>query len=251
MKSGNSSLQSPAMPDTELGSSLASLTRPPPGFSQPVKLGTSVQSLQVSSSKLLIPTLGGSSSAAPSGFGLGGLSLQGLAGGSGSDQPSGGLSLSSLASSHLASTGVPSRLSSPSLGLLSRPNTAAPSLSNLASSHLGSSASQGSTFTIPSIFGKKKEESGSVSTAVKSSDQPEINLMSALKLNSDLEITQKKAEAKSLKVDENVLNINILVAHNSFDSIKSILRKRTKTPFSFTITRYVNVMATIFVIKNI
>ena len=90
-----------------------------------------------------------------------------------------------------------------------------------------------------------------MSTAVKSSDQPEINLMSALKLNSDLEITQKKAEAKSLKLDENVLNINILVAHNSFDSIKSILRKRTKTPFSFTITRYVNVMATIFVIKNI
>ena len=103
MKSGISSLQSPAMPDTELGGSLASLTRPPPGFSQPVKLGTSAQSLQVSSSKLLIPTLGGSSSAAPSGFGLGGLSLQGLAGGSGCDQPSGGLSLSSLASSHLAS----------------------------------------------------------------------------------------------------------------------------------------------------
>lgn len=90
-----------------------------------------------------------------------------------------------------------------------------------------------------------------MSTAVKSSDQPEINLMSALKLNSDLEITQKKAEAKSLKVDENVLNINILVAHNSFDSIKSILRKRTKTPFSFTITRYVNIMVTILIIKNI
>ena len=90
-----------------------------------------------------------------------------------------------------------------------------------------------------------------MSTAVKSSDQPEINLMSALKLNSDLEITQKKAEAKSLKLDENVLNINILVAHNSFDSIKSILRKRTKTPFSFTITRYVNIMVTILIIKNI
>ena len=90
-----------------------------------------------------------------------------------------------------------------------------------------------------------------MSTAVKSSDQPEINLMSALKLNSDLEITQKKAEAKSLKVDENVVNINILVAHNSFDSIKSILRKRTKTPFSFTITRYVNIMVTILIIKNI
>ena len=90
-----------------------------------------------------------------------------------------------------------------------------------------------------------------MSTAVKSSDQPEINLMSALKLNSDLEITQKKAEAKILKVDENVVNINILVAHNSFDSIKSILRKRTKTPFSFTITRYVNIMVTILIIKNI
>ena len=74
---------------------------------------------------------------------------------------------------------------------------------------------------------------------MKTSDHSEINLMSALKLNNDLEITQKKAETKSLKVDENILNINILVAHNSFDSIKSILRKRTKTPFSYTLTRYV------------
>jgi len=99
----------------------------------------------------------------------------------------------------------------------------------LASSHLGQPASQGSIFNIPSIFGEKKVESGSV--------QPEINLMSALKLNSDLEITNKKAETSSLKVEENIVNINILVPHNNFHNIKSILRKRTKTPFSFALTR--------------
>ena len=103
-------------------------------------------------------------------------------------------------------------------------------------------ASQGSTFTIPSIFGEKKEERGSLSTSVKTSDHSEINLMSALKLNNDLEVTQKKAETKSLKVEENILNINILVPHDSFDSIKSILRKRSKTPFSYTLTRYVIAM---------
>ena len=231
------------------------ITGPPPGFSLPVKLGAGSQIEPINTNKLLIPTLGapGTSSAAPSGFGLTGLSLQGLAGGSrsGCEQSSGGgFSLSSLASSHLASTGLQSSLSSgggtQAPSLLSLANTAAPSpsLSNLASSHLGmgSAASQGSTFTIPSIFGEKKEERGSVSRSVKTSDHSEINLMSALKLNNDLEVTQKKAETKSLKVDENILNINILVPHNSFDSIKSILRKRSKTPFSYTLTRYVIVM---------
>ena len=218
-------------PSTERG-----ITGPPPGFSLPVKLGGGPQTEPINTNKLLIPTLGasGTSSAAPSGFGLSGLSLQGSA----VLQSSGGFSLSSLASSHLASTQAPS--------LLSLANTAAasPSLCKLASSHLGMglAASQGSTFTIPSIFGEKKEERGSLSTSVKTSDHSEINLMSALKLNNDLEVTQKEAEIKSLNVEENILNINILVPHNSFDSIKSILRKRSKTPFSYTLTRYVIAM---------
>jgi hypothetical protein len=236
-----SSLQSLATEERSSNTEGASIARHPPGFCEnPVLLGTSSQAPQINTNQLLIPTLGArgssllSSTPAPSGFGLTGLSLQGLAGG-----PSSGSgcqkSLSSLASSHLASTAVQSSLSSPSLSL----PAPSPSLSNLASSHLGlaGGGSQGATFTIPTIFGEKKEERDSVSTPVRSSAQPEINLMSALKLNSDPEITNMKAETRSPKVEENILNINILVPHNSFDSIKSILRKRTKTPFSFALTR--------------
>ena len=234
MKSPQPSLQSLAAvgrsSNTEgAGSlSLAGMTRPPPGFSD------NSQTQQVATKQLLIPTLGvlGSSPLLSSpGLGLTALSPSPA---SGCQQ-----SLSSLASSHLANTGLQTRLSSLSsqpaslslTTLSAAPKPGGPSLSNLASSHLGQPASQGSTFNIPSIFGEKKVESGSV--------QPEINLMSALKLNSDLEITNKKAETSSLKVEENIVNINILVPHNNFHNIKSILRKRTKTPFSFALTRYV------------
>jgi len=148
-----------------------------------------------------------------------------------SPQPS-GLSLSSLATSHLATTGPQISLS----GSLTAPSDTKPSLSNLASTHLESSRSQGPAFTIPTIFGAKEDgcDSASVSS---SSAQQEINLMSALKLNNDQEMEEKEAEDRTCTADSDTLHINILVQQNSFDSIKSILRKRTKTPFSFTLTR--------------
>jgi len=84
------------------------------------------------------------------------------------------------------------------------------------------------------LLGKKKEERDSIA---RSSDQPEINLMSALKLDNDQEVQEKKTENRNVPEDENILNINILVPKDGFDSIRSILRTRTKTPFSFTLTR--------------
>merc|ERR1711917_43458 len=61
--------------------------------------------------------------------------------------------------------------------------------------------------------------------------------MSALKLDNDNQIQEKKTETNNVLAEENILNINILVPQGGFDSIRSILRKKTKSPFSFTLTR--------------
>ena len=233
---------------------------PPPGFSLPNNPAT------LDRPNLTIPPLNAGSlsslsSVGPSAssFGTNGLSLKGPAGGgslslSSSLKPSSGLSLSSLASSHLSSTGGQNSLSSlaastggqnslslrsstgPQLNSLSKTasSDSRPSLSHLASSHLEPVGSAGSAFIIPSIFGKKKEESG---PATAKSDQPEINLMSALKLNTDEGTQKKETETRSTKPDKNTPDINILVPENGFQSIRSILRRRTQTPFSFTLTR--------------
>ena len=255
----------------------SSLQGPPPGFSQvpPTNPGHMArpQAPFLGTGQLIIPPLSAGSTsstvASSSLFGSNELSLKGLTGGGGSlslsssKQPGVGLSLSSLATSHLASTGGQTNLSSlastggqtnlsslasnggqnplsslASTGGQSNLSSFAstggqnlpckPTLSSLASSHLGSEGSEKSTFTIPSIFGKKKEES---------SDQPEINLMSALKLDNDNQIQEKKTETNTVLAEENILNINILVPQGGFDSIRSILRKKTKSPFSFTLTR--------------
>ena len=246
---------------------------PPPGFSLPNNPAT------LDRPNLTIPPLNAGSlsslsSVGPSAssFGTNGLSLKGPAGGgslslSSSLKPSSGLSLSSLASSHLSSTGGQNSLSSlaasaggqnslsslaastggqnslslrsstgPQLNSLSKKasSDSRPSLSHLASSHLEPVGSAGSAFIIPSIFGKRKEELGPVTAR---SDQPEINLMSALKLNTDEGTQKKETETRSTKPDKNTPDINILVPENGFQSIRSILRRRTQTPFSFTLTR--------------
>lgn len=66
--------------------------------------------------------------------------------------------------------------------------------------------------------------------------QSDINLLSALKLSSEEEIKPKE-ELVIKKQAEDVPNIDIFVSKRTFGKMKSILRKRGKTPFALPLTR--------------
>ena len=127
------------------------------------------------------------------------------------------LSLGGLASSHLSSTPMLSSLGS---------SGAKPSLSLLASSHLSSSGRTESTVG-QSVHGVK----------CVSPVQSDINLLSALKLSSGEEIKLEEVVVKK-KQEEDLPNIDIFVSKRTFGKIKSILRKRGRTPFALPLTRY-------------
>ena len=127
------------------------------------------------------------------------------------------LSLGSLASSHLSSTPLLSSLGS---------SGAKPSLGLLASSHLSSS-------------GRTESNIGQSVQGVKcvSPVQSDINLLSALKLSSGEDVKPEEVMVKK-KQEEDLPNIDIFVSKRTFGKIKSILRKRGKTPFAHPLTRY-------------
>ena len=67
--------------------------------------------------------------------------------------------------------------------------------------------------------------------------QSDINLLSALKLTSSEEVRSEEAPAVE-STQEDVPDIDIFVSKMTFGKIRSILRKRARTPFAFPLTRY-------------
>ena len=154
-------------------------------------------------------------------------------------------SLGMLASSHLTSNPLASSLASstdkPSLGALASSHlSSAPMLSSLGSSSGGNKPSLGQLATSHlSSSGMMDSRLGQNTQGVKSVSpvQSDINLLSALKLSTGEEI--KKEEVVVLKKQEKDLpNIDIFVSKRTFGKIKSILRKKEKTPFAHPLTRY-------------
>ena len=77
----------------------------------------------------------------------------------------------------------------------------------------------------------------------RSPDQPEIDLLSALKLNNidsndNIQVLQVPGDNVKIPDSEDSLDIDILVTPLTFSKVKSILRRKTKSPFSVAITRY-------------
>ena len=103
-----------------------------------------------------------------------------------------------------------------------------PSLGLLATSHLSSS-------------GKMDSRLGQNAQGVKcvSPVQSDINLLSALKLSSGEEIKQEEVVVLK-KQEEDLPNIEIFVSKRTYGKIKSIIRRREKTPFAHPLTRYLN-----------
>ena len=95
-----------------------------------------------------------------------------------------------------------------------------PSLGLLASNHLSSGKSDSNVPGVQCV----------------SPVQSDINLLSALKLSSDEEIKPKE-EVVMKKPEEDLPNIDIFVSIRTFGKMKSILRKRGKTPFALPLTR--------------
>jgi len=150
-------------------------------------------------------------------------------------------SLGMLASSHLSSSAASSSagLKFGNLPSLFSSSDSKPSLHSLASSHLNSSSSLSisslpdASFTVGSMIRSK------------SPDQPEIDLLSALKLNSSdskdsdsyLKVNHVLDDNVKIPLTEESLDIDIFVTHLTFSKVKSILRRKTKSPFSVAITR--------------
>ena len=78
----------------------------------------------------------------------------------------------------------------------------------------------------------------------KSPEHPEIDLLSALKLNNsdskdgDIQVMQVPGDNVKIPDSEESLDVDILVTPLTFSKVKSILRRKTKSPFSVAITRY-------------
>merc|ERR1712012_265069 len=150
-------------------------------------------------------------------------------------------SLGMLASSHLSSSAASSSagLKFGNLPSLFSSSDSKPSLHSLASSHLNSSSS----LSISSL----PDASVTVGSMIrsKSPDQPEIDLLSALKLNSSdskdsdsyLKVNHVLDDNVKIPLTEESLDIDIFVTHLTFSKVKSILRRKTKSPFSVAITR--------------
>eukprot|EP00092_Neocalanus_flemingeri_P026136 GFUD01028326.1.p1 GENE.GFUD01028326.1~~GFUD01028326.1.p1 ORF type:complete len:403 (-),score=90.62 GFUD01028326.1:202-1410(-) len=143
------------------------------------------------------------------------------------------LSLGSLALSQQNSG-----LSLSSLSSMAADGGSGLTLGSLATSHLGSAgpsgASNTSQFTIPAIFGPKiSPSSGLISKTKERSVSPEveIDLMSALKLSTPEQSDIVEAASTDIKI----VKIEIIVPDIS--RIHSELRKRKRTSFSKVITR--------------
>lgn len=156
-------------------------------------------------------------------------------------------SLGMLASSHLTSNPMPSSLASstdkPSLGALASSHlSSAPMMSSLGSSSGGNKPSLGLLATSHlSSSGKMDSRLGQNAQGVKcvSPVQSDINLLSALKLSSGEEIKQEEVVVLK-KQEEDLPNIEIFVSKRTYGKIKSIIRRREKTPFAHPLTRYLN-----------
>ena len=170
-------------------------------------------------------------------------------------------SLGMLASSHLSSASGLSSANKPSLDMLASPHlTLNPKPSSLLSSTdnhslgalasstpmLSSLGSSGSD-NMPSLglLASNHLSSGNPDLNLEknvlgvkcvSPVQSDINLLSALKLSSEEEIKPKE-ELVIRKQEEDVPNIDIFVSKRTFGKMKSILRKRVKTPFALPLTR--------------
>jgi len=214
---------------------------------------TSKQDSRPSLSSLASNHLASESSAEKSKFTLGSLASSNTV----SSDPNSKFTLGSLAKFTLTSSDTISKFtlgslanSSPdpgskfTLGSLANSSSASSdakskfTLGSLASSHLGSSnpseKSNSSQFTIPAIFGSKLSPSIQPAGIAKErsvSPEVEIDLMSALKLNS----AEQMITDEELPAEKETIRIEIIVPDIS--RIRSNLRKRKRSSFSKVITK--------------
>jgi len=145
-------------------------------------------------------------------------------------------SLGMLATNHLSSADASSGFKLGNLSSLSAKSDSKPSLQSLASTHLNSSSSAQSVLETSGL------EVGPTSRS-KSPEHPEIDLLSALKLNNsdskdgDIQVMQVPGDNVKIPDSEESLDVDILVTPLTFSKVKSILRRKTKSPFSVAITR--------------
>ena len=144
--------------------------------------------------------------------------------------------LGSLASNHLT-TGAVGSSSNFNLGLPKLNNdlsNSKPSLSSMANNYL-KSETPASSFKIPCLNAMEIP-----SQRADSPDQQEIDLLSALKIESN---TNEKPAVEDVKLPkpepQKEIDLNIFVSPKTYSKVKSILSKKTKSSFGLTLTRYV------------